>query len=272
MAGKLFHLSELPFLVSAKGGAWEGVTETQLVTSPRKGLQIPALTVRTRRRRLLMDDGDTVRRDDAGSLLTHHRHRLRYNKQHHQSLHGSTLPSVCLIPATCSRGVPDWQRLHFHMCFHGHHMARSELFSLTLHWSRGTIALGPAAWSCTSSFTGTRWCLLPVHPLLSHHDSRVEQVQQGLQDPGAENTSSLSGPSRESSPTPERVSASHSATPNFEAGKRNPATVPENRTRATWRTALLSIIVTHDRAAFLKWPQAFSRSRHGFEWELILLS
>lgn len=73
MAGKLFHLSELPFLVSAKGGGWEGVTETQLVTSPRRGLQTPAVTVRTRRRRMLMDDGDTVyagMMPDHSSLIT----------------------------------------------------------------------------------------------------------------------------------------------------------------------------------------------------------
>ena len=162
-----------------------------------------------------MDDGDTVRRGDAGSLLTHHRHRLRYNKQHHQSLHGSTLPSVCLIPATCSRGVPDWQRLHFHTCFRGHHMPRSELFSRTMHWFGG-CKLQPLG-QLPVLYIKFSWDTVT----LPHHDSRVEQMQQWLQDPGAESTSSPSGPSRESSPTPERVSASHSATPNFEAGKRN---------------------------------------------------
>lgn len=172
MAGKLFHLSELAFLVSAKGGAWEGVTETQLVTSPRKGLQTPAVTVRTRGRRLSMDDGDTVRRGDAGSLLTHHRHRLRYNKQHHQSLHGSTLPSVCLIPATCSRGVPDWQRLHFHTCFRGHHMPRSELFSRTMHWFGG-CKLQPLG-QLPVLYIKFSWDTVT----LPHHDSRVEQMQQ----------------------------------------------------------------------------------------------
>lgn len=84
---------------------------------------------------------------------------------------------------------------------------------------------------------------------LCFHTTTAELSRCGsdCQDPGAENTSSLSGPSRESSPTPARVSASHSDTPNFEAGKCKPATVPENRTGTTWRTALMSIIVTHTR-------------------------